>query len=68
MAPDSLLTDSARQVKVDTFNVKISKDSIDAPVDYKARDSMVLDVVAKKLYLYGETQVKYKDLTFPLLK
>ncbi|MBX3256057.1 MAG: LPS-assembly protein LptD [Chitinophagaceae bacterium] len=62
VVPDSLLTDSARHLKVDTFNVKISKDSIDAPVDYKARDSMVLDVIAKKLYLYGETQVKYKDV------
>ena len=27
-----------------------------------ALDSMVLDVAAKKLYLYGETDVKYKDV------
>lgn len=59
---DSLLTDSTKRTKVDTFNVKISKDSVDAPIDYKAKDSMVLDVIAKKLYLYGETQVKYKDV------
>ncbi|MGN6439103.1 MAG: putative LPS assembly protein LptD [Agriterribacter sp.] len=62
VVPDSLLTDSSKRVKIDTFNIKVSKDSIDAPVDYKAKDSMVLDVIAKKLYLYGETQVKYKDV------
>lgn len=76
---DSLLTNdstgllrrdtSEKRVKIDTFDIKISKDSIDAPVSYKALDSMVLDVAAKKLYLYGETDVKYKDvnLTAPEL-
>ncbi|HEX5026098.1 MAG TPA: putative LPS assembly protein LptD, partial [Agriterribacter sp.] len=59
---DSLLNDSIKQVKIDTFNVKISKDSVDAPIDYTAKDSMVMDVIAKKLYLYGETDVKYKDI------
>ena len=60
---------SEKRVKTDTFDIKISKDSIDAPVNYKALDSMVLDVAAKKLYLYGETDVKYKDvnLTAPEL-
>ena len=60
--PDSLLSDSAKAVKIDSFDVKISKDSIDAPVEYEAKDSMVLDVAAQKLYLYGETDVKYKDV------
>ncbi len=60
--PDSLLSDSLKLVKIDTFSVKMSKDSIDAPVEYEAKDSMVLDVTAKKLYLYGETDVKYKDV------
>ncbi|MFT3947639.1 MAG: putative LPS assembly protein LptD [Agriterribacter sp.] len=56
------LTDSAKQSKTDTFNLKISKDSIDAPINYKAKDSMILDVARKKLYLFGETDVKYKDI------
>lgn len=60
--PDSLHRDSASRVKIDTFSVKMSKDSIDAPVEYEAKDSMVLDVTAQKLYLYGETGVKYKDV------
>ncbi len=61
--PDSLHTDSIVMMKsVDTFSVKISKDSIDAPIEYQAKDSMVLDVIGKKLYLYTETDVKYKDV------
>ena len=60
--PDALRGDSVHRVKVDTFSVKMSKDSIDAPVEYEAKDSMVLDVTAQKLYLYGETGVKYKDV------
>ncbi|MFT3747371.1 MAG: putative LPS assembly protein LptD [Agriterribacter sp.] len=56
------LTDSAKRKVVDTFSVKMSKDSIDGPIDYKAKDSMILDVTGKKLFLYGETDVKYKDI------
>ncbi|MBW7891249.1 MAG: LPS-assembly protein LptD [Chitinophagaceae bacterium] len=62
IVPDSIKTDSIAKIKVDTFHVKMSKDSIDAPVQYEAKDSMVLDVSAKKLYLYGETKVQYKDI------
>lgn len=62
IVPDSIKTDSIAKIKVDTFQVKMSKDSIDAPVQYEAKDSMVLDVSAKKLYLYGETKVQYKDI------
>ena len=40
-------------VTVDTLNIKMSKDSMDAPIEYHADDSMVLDVPAKKMYLYG---------------
>lgn len=49
--------------KVDTFNVKMSKDSLDAPVSYAATDSMVLDVPSKKIWLYNKANVKYKDIT-----
>jgi LPS-assembly protein len=52
----------------DTVHVKIAKDSLDAPVTYHADDSMVLDVPASKIYLYGKhTETKYKsnDLTAP---
>lgn len=48
--------------RVDTIPLKISKDSITSPVDYKAEDSMVLDVDAKKIFLFGKTEVKYEDI------
>lgn len=59
---DSLL------VKTDTFDIRLSKDSLDAPVFYHADDSMVMDVPAKKIMLYGtSTTAKYADneLTAP---
>ncbi len=55
-------------IKIDTFSIKYSKDSLDAPVTYHADDSMVLDVPGKKILLYGkESKTAYKDneLTAP---
>jgi len=48
--------------KTDTFNLKVSKDSLDAPVAYKASDSMVLNVPDKKITLYSKGNIKYKDM------
>jgi LPS-assembly protein len=57
-------TDSSGKkiLQVDTFRVKISKDSLDAPVNYTASDSMVMDVPSKKIWLYNQANVKYKDI------
>ncbi len=49
--------------RIDTFNIRMSPDSLDAPVDYKAEDSMVLEVDTKKILLYGKTEVKYTDVS-----
>jgi len=49
--------------RVDTMNIKMSADSMDAPVNYKAQDSMVLEVDTKRILLYGKTEVKYTDVT-----
>jgi len=38
-------------------------DVIDAPIQYKARDSLVMDMDERKAYLYGEAEVDYKDIT-----
>lgn len=57
-------------VQADTFQIKMSKDSLDAPVIYHADDSMVMDVPQKKITLYGKkANTKYKDneLTAPLI-
>jgi LPS-assembly protein len=49
--------------KVDTFSLKISKDSLDAPLKYAAQDSAVVLVQDKKILLYGKTKTDYKDIT-----
>lgn len=46
--------------RVDTF--RISKDSIDAPIDYVAEDSGVLIIPSREFFLYGKAKVDYTDL------
>jgi len=48
---------------LDTFHLKFSKDSLDAPVEYEAADSGVLLVKEKKFLLYGNTKTVYKTNT-----
>ena len=63
---DSSLTktgiDTAAPQKVDTFAFKLSKDSLDAPIDYEAEDSAVVQVDNKRILLYGKTKTNYKDI------
>lgn len=59
---DSLVT------VTDTLNVRISRDSLDGPVEYSASDSMVLDVQTKKITLYSKSTTKYKDLDLQAYK
>ena len=49
--------------KIDTFAFKVSKDSLDAPINYEAEDSAVVLVRNKKILLYGKTKTDYKDIT-----
>ncbi|RYZ24409.1 MAG: LPS-assembly protein LptD [Chitinophagaceae bacterium] len=53
--------DSNRIPRTDTFTLKMSKDSLDGPVKYKAEDSAVVLVQQKKIILYGNTHTTYKD-------
>ncbi len=46
--------------RIDT--IKISKDSIDAPIKYTAMDSGVLIIDTKEFLLYGKAKTEYKDL------
>ncbi len=48
--------------RIDTFSLKISKDSMDAPLKYEAEDSVVVLIQDKKIYLYGKTKTEYKDI------
>lgn len=49
--------------QVDTFNLKLSKDTLSGPVDYEAEDSVVVLIDEKKIILYGKTTTKYEDVT-----
>lgn len=48
--------------KIDTFNLKVAKDTLDAPVTYEAEDSAVLLVKEQKFILYGKTKTMYRDV------
>ena len=60
---DSTLNDTTRKPKVDTFALKLSKDSLDGPVNYEAEDSAVVNIAGKRILLYGKTRTVYKDVT-----
>ncbi len=55
--------DSSFKETTDTFSLKISKDSLDAPLKYAAEDSAVILIVEKKIILYGKTKTDYKDIS-----
>src|SRR5688572_29771421 len=44
--------------RTDTFSLKISKDSLDAPLKYAAQDSAVVLIQEKKIILYGKTKTE----------
>ena len=57
-----VVADTVFTATTDTFHFKGSKDSLNSPVVYHADDSMVIDVPAQKMYLYGKTSsVHYED-------
>ncbi|MCU0323492.1 MAG: LPS-assembly protein LptD, partial [Chitinophagaceae bacterium] len=60
--PDSTKPKSGDTVIATIDTLKISKDSIDAPVKYSAEDSGVLIISTKEFILYGKASVAYKDL------
>lgn len=45
-----------------TDTLRISKDSIDAPINYQAVDSGVLIIDTREFILYGKAKTTYKDL------
>jgi len=47
----------------DTTKVTVTKKNnrVDAPVEYSSADSMLFDVNEKKVYLYKEAQINYKE-------
>lgn len=66
---DSLMifrdTITADSIIVDTLPVSRKKSKVevvDSKVDYKATDTMIFDLSNKKIFLYKEAQVIYKDI------
>lgn len=54
----------------DTIHFRFAKNALEAPVDYTAEDSMVIDVSDKKVTLYGKkvtTNYKDNNLTGPII-
>jgi hypothetical protein len=71
----SVKKDTSKPARIDTLGVqtdstgvdsldmpKLSKDSLDAIVTYKSKDSIVLVVPDKRFYLYGTANTKYKTV------
>ena len=56
---DSLATGVADS----SLNVRISPDSLDAPVSYTMEDSMYIDVKNRLIHLYGGAQVEYLEIS-----
>jgi LPS-assembly protein len=69
---DSLMLDrdslDAVRRRQDTAGVKVSKDTLDAIIDYKASDSVVMDVPGKRVTLYNKANAKYKDANLDAYK
>jgi LPS-assembly protein len=64
---DTLLKDTLIR-KTDTFAFKVSKDTLDAPINYSASDSVVLEVPTKNIILYNKANTKYKNMTLDAYK
>jgi LPS-assembly protein len=64
---DTTVKDTVIQ-EMDTLHLKVSKDSLDAPISYSAADSIVLEMPTKKITLYNKATTKYKDVNLEAYK
>src|SRR5690606_36557557 len=60
---DTAFIQNGDSVIIDTFSLKMTKDSLDGPVNYYAEDSEVVLVQKKQIILYGKTKTDYQDIT-----
>jgi hypothetical protein len=60
----AILVDSVNnRAAADTARKGKKTEAIDSPVEYNARDSIIYAISEQKVYLYGEGDVKYKDIS-----
>ncbi|PHI21177.1 hypothetical protein CEQ90_03925 [Lewinellaceae bacterium SD302] len=45
-----------------TNDFRLSKDSLDAPVEYSARDSQHIDFINEEIHLFGDAKVTYQQV------
>jgi len=64
MAPQDTLPAPAVDslLRGDTLQVRVSKDALDGPVRYHARDTQWIDLREKKIHLIGDAEVQYQDI------
>lgn len=62
-AADTIKKPDSVTVTKDTFSLKLSKDTLQGPVNYQAEDSAVVLAPEKKIILYGKTKTEYLDIT-----
>lgn len=55
-------TSDSLRIRTDSFQLKRSTDSLEAPMKYEAADSAVVLVKPKKIILYGKTRTTYADM------
>ncbi|HEY3387912.1 MAG TPA: hypothetical protein VGK46_15470, partial [Saprospiraceae bacterium] len=65
--PDSIRTDTfvppPSQQSDKSAAIVMSPDSLDATVEYGSADSNYLDNITRKVHLFGDAYVRYKDLS-----
>ena len=57
---NTLKTSDSLKVKIDTSKQKVS--DIDAVIEYNSQDSVIFDIKSKKVHLYNNSELVYKDL------
>lgn len=62
IAPNKTKIDSTSVNKITKDTLTMSKDSLDAPVKYEAKDSGVMILSTNEFILYGKSNVAYKDV------
>lgn len=67
--PQAIATDSTEMeitrdstLRNEPVTYQISTDTLDAPITYEARDSIIYDLIDQKIYLYGAAWMKQKDV------
>lgn len=62
LSPDTLIATDSTQVS-DTLAIRMAASDLEAPIIYKARDSIVYDLTNELIILYGDAQATYQDIS-----